>query len=363
MDKDKNCIYKCENCIKGSDHFKDNQKGHWDRHLNTKKHKKMMQLAEESGIVCKYCDGKFTKEGFEFHKNNNIRLHNLIYKRNNWKPKNKYEQDCWQLGWKKYNGHIGENLPKCGIYKAFRKHFGTFEQMEQHIYKKWERYKVEIRNIKMGALPDPWQELRRDELAPGGIGDGYESDEWDAEMLQDEKDRAEKEAKQKQQWTLNKQLEKFKDSEFDVSKIHPDGGYAIDFMLNHKCLKKETMSFFHGLGYYYWDMPRHKIYQAFIDIQSDYPNRSIVYLPEDKEKCLWTGVFFIDYEGEKEDYIICSTTTHGGETYFRFEEEDISSSDDYSDEVFDSDDGGGGAACFSPTGGVEDDSIWFGGDQ
>jgi hypothetical protein len=345
MDKEKNYLYLCENCPFKGDHFKTDDRWKWEKqHLTAKKHNKMMELAESSGIVCPHCECKFTKEGYEFHKRNNKKLHNLIYRRNNHKSFTVYNQDTWQLGYKEYNGHNGENLPKCGIYKAFRKQFGTFEQMEQHIYKKWERYKLEIRNIKMGALPDPWEELSREELAPGGVGDGYESDEWNKEMEEDEKNRAEKELQQKQQWTLNKQLEKFKEADFDVSKIHPDGGYAIDFMLNHRSLKKETMNFFHGLGYYYWDMPRHKIYQAFIDIQSDYPNRSIVYLPEDKDKCLWTGVFFVDYEGEKEDYVICSTTTHGGETYFRFEEEDISSSDEYSDEVFTSDDEAGGGA-------------------
>jgi len=330
MSTDKNFLYICENCPLKGDHFKTGDKWKWEKqHICKPKHLKNIKLAEESGIVCPYCNGKFTKEGYEFHKRNNKKLHNLIHRRNNHKSFSVYNQDTWQLGYKEYNGHNGENLPKCGTYKAFRKQFGTFEQMEEHIYKKWDRYKIDIRNIKMGALPDPWEELIRDDLAEGGVGDGYESDEWNEEMDRHQEDEKEKQKIIKKQETINRQLIKFKNAGFDVTKIHKDGGYSINFIVTHQSLKTETMSFFQGLGYYYWDNIKHKIYQTFIEIQSDYPNRNIVYLPDDLDDCLWTGVFFIDFEGETEDLIIATSSVLGNvEIEIKFYELDSESSDE-----------------------------------
>tara|TARA_R110002020_G_scaffold42937_4_gene125227 strand:- start:125 stop:1171 length:1047 start_codon:yes stop_codon:yes gene_type:complete len=337
MSEEKNNIYQCENCPLKGDHYKTHDKWHWEKqHICKAKHKKYLKLAEESGIVCPQCDGKFTKEGYEFHKRNNKKLHSLIYQRNNHKSSTIYTQDAWQLGYKKYNGHIGENLPKCGVFKAFRKQFGTFEQMERHIYKKWDRYKIEIRNIKMGALPDPWAELSRDELAPGGVGDGYESDEWAEQMELDEQQRKEKEKMGKLELKLKKQREHFTNfANFDPELIDPYDGYLVDFFTIHGDIKNETRKFFKGLGFFRWEkhLSISDTYKQFVEIQSNHPDNNIFFVPDDMEACLCTGKFYLELSGEADPWQEIAHTTAYGDTIIKFEEDILyTSSSESSDE-------------------------------
>tara|TARA_R110001606_G_scaffold314079_1_gene460715 strand:+ start:277 stop:1233 length:957 start_codon:yes stop_codon:yes gene_type:complete len=270
--KDKPKRYHCNNCD-----YHTHDKAQWSIHLTRSKH---IKNANNSTKQCRLCEQKFTEEGYIRHLDENRNLLALWNNRNHHTGVG-YNADSWQIGFKEYGGHIGELLPKCGINKAWKRPFSTFDETMSHILREFKKIYNSPQRPQRGKLPNPFYYLTHSQCAPYEEMTEEEEAEWMANdnILKDE-------VSKKKEGKSIESLEKLLD--FKFSDIELEHGYYLDLNRDEDFkFSKKTYAFCDFIGLY---QPNFNL-KELLEIHKEYNNHIIFIANEENRRY---GMFYIE---------------------------------------------------------------------
>lgn len=297
-------IYHCDEC---DYHCYTIQK--LEKHYKTKKH--IQSLEKHKPHKCPLCEESFTEEAYLRHQERNKGLINLWNKRNHW-TQTGYMSSGWQPFFKEFGGWNGENLPKCDTFKVYSSKLRceTFEDMLAKVRKTLQSEYKNKRPPK-GLLSNPFLYLLKEDTARW-----EEPTESEEEEFNNNYDKIEQEKKKKKDKLKLQAHQEF--CNFKFSELELENGYYLNFEKKDFRFTQPLYDFGDFIGLPRPNFNFGKLNEAFED-----KGRDIIFLPnEDNER---HGLFFIDYNGEKEDQLLAEW--EGDELLILDYESDYSDSD------------------------------------